>query len=130
MGMQRHPTFGRAAPTQRRYAHLQPAPPDRHHRGPHGQERVGPSRNGRPQGYSTRGAEIEKTCPAPSASEGSSVPSLALGAGEARTTMEPFLLSIDQGTTSTRAVVYDGAARVRGSAALEFTQHFPQPGWV
>jgi glycerol kinase len=41
-----------------------------------------------------------------------------------------FLLAIDQGTTSTRAVVYDGAARVRGSAARELTQHYPQPGWV
>jgi glycerol kinase len=42
----------------------------------------------------------------------------------------PFLLAIDQGTTSTRAVVYDTAGRARGSAARELTQHFPQPGWV
>jgi glycerol kinase len=42
----------------------------------------------------------------------------------------PYLLSIDQGTTSTRAVVYDDAGRVRGSAGRELTQHYPRPGWV
>lgn len=40
------------------------------------------------------------------------------------------VLAIDQGTTSTRAVVYDKAGHCKGSAALEFTQHFPRPGWV
>jgi glycerol kinase len=40
------------------------------------------------------------------------------------------LLAIDQGTTSTRAVVYDQAGQVRGSAARELTQHYPRPGWV
>jgi glycerol kinase len=42
----------------------------------------------------------------------------------------PLLLAIDQGTTSTRAVVYDAAGRARGSAARELTQFYPQPGWV
>jgi glycerol kinase len=42
----------------------------------------------------------------------------------------PHLLAIDQGTTSTRAVVYDAAGRTLGSAARELTQHYPQPGWV
>jgi glycerol kinase len=41
-----------------------------------------------------------------------------------------YLLALDQGTTSTRAVVYDGAGRTRGSAARELTQYYPQPGWV
>jgi len=41
-----------------------------------------------------------------------------------------FVLAIDQGTTSTRAVVYDAAARGIGSAAQELTQHYPQPGRV
>jgi glycerol kinase len=41
-----------------------------------------------------------------------------------------FLLAIDQGTTSTRAVVYDNAGHARGSAARELTQHYPRPGWV
>ncbi|MCS6850191.1 MAG: glycerol kinase GlpK [Gemmataceae bacterium] len=40
------------------------------------------------------------------------------------------VLAIDQGTTGTRAVVYDRQARVAGSAAIELTQHYPQPGWV
>jgi len=42
----------------------------------------------------------------------------------------PYILSIDQGTTSTRAVVYDATGRACGSAARELTQHYPQPGWV
>ncbi len=42
----------------------------------------------------------------------------------------PVILAIDQGTTSTRAVVYDAAGRSLGSAAKEFKQHYPQPGWV
>jgi len=41
-----------------------------------------------------------------------------------------FVLAIDQGTTSTRAVVFDSTGRCVGSAAREFTQHFPRPGWV
>jgi glycerol kinase len=41
-----------------------------------------------------------------------------------------YLLAIDQGTTSTRAVVYDDAGRDRSSAACELTQHYPKPGWV
>jgi glycerol kinase len=41
-----------------------------------------------------------------------------------------YVLSIDQGTTSSRAVVYDAAGRSVGSAAQELTQHYPRPGWV
>jgi glycerol kinase len=41
-----------------------------------------------------------------------------------------FILAIDQGTTSTRAVVYDATGRPQGSAAREFPQHYPRPGWV
>jgi N-acetylglucosamine kinase-like BadF-type ATPase len=40
------------------------------------------------------------------------------------------ILAIDQGTTSTRAIVFDDEARPVASAQLELTQHFPQPGWV
>jgi glycerol kinase len=40
------------------------------------------------------------------------------------------ILAIDQGTTSTRAVVYDAAGRCVAVAAQELTQHYPQPGWV
>ena len=42
----------------------------------------------------------------------------------------PHVLAIDQGTTSTRAMVFDGNWHVRASAARELTQLYPQPGWV
>jgi glycerol kinase len=41
-----------------------------------------------------------------------------------------MLLAIDQGTTSTRAVVLDEKGAIRSSAQREFPQIFPQPGWV
>ncbi len=40
------------------------------------------------------------------------------------------ILAIDQGTTGTRALLYDKQGRVIASAYEEFHQHFPQPGWV
>lgn len=42
----------------------------------------------------------------------------------------PYVLAIDQGTTSTRAVVYDASGRARASAGRELTQYYPRPGWV
>jgi glycerol kinase len=39
-------------------------------------------------------------------------------------------LAIDQGTTSTRAILFDAEARVVSVAQREFAQHYPQPGWV
>ena len=41
-----------------------------------------------------------------------------------------FLLAIDQGTSSSRTVIYDHNARVVASAQQEFPQVYPQPGWV
>ena len=41
-----------------------------------------------------------------------------------------FLLAIDEGTSSTRTVIYDHQARVVASAQQEFKQHYPQSGWV
>lgn len=41
-----------------------------------------------------------------------------------------FLLALDQGTTSSRAVLFDREGRQRGIAQQEFRQLFPQPGWV
>jgi len=41
-----------------------------------------------------------------------------------------YILAIDQGTTGSRAVVYDKAARKVASAYEEFPQYFPRPGWV
>jgi len=40
------------------------------------------------------------------------------------------ILAIDQGTTSTRAILFDGDMRPAASAQEEFAQHFPSPGWV
>jgi glycerol kinase len=41
-----------------------------------------------------------------------------------------FILSLDQGTTSSRAILFDRSGRVCAAAQQEFTQHYPQPGWV
>ncbi len=41
-----------------------------------------------------------------------------------------YLLALDQGTTSSRAIVYDDACQPLASEQKEFTQHFPQSGWV
>src|SRR2546430_14947840 len=41
-----------------------------------------------------------------------------------------YLLAIDQGTTSTRAILFDAAGQVHHTARIELTQHYPQPGWV
>jgi len=44
--------------------------------------------------------------------------------------MGSYLLAIDQGTSSSRAVIYDHATKVIASAQQEFPQIYPQPGWV
>jgi len=41
-----------------------------------------------------------------------------------------FILALDQGTTSSRALLFDHEGHVVARAQREFTQHFPQPGWV
>ncbi len=41
-----------------------------------------------------------------------------------------MILAIDQGTTGTTCLVFDGEARIAGTAYSEFEQHFPRPGWV
>ncbi len=40
------------------------------------------------------------------------------------------ILALDQGTTSSRAIVFDQGGAIRGAAQREFRQIFPQPGWV
>src|SRR5262245_38418285 len=42
----------------------------------------------------------------------------------------PHLLAVDQGTTSTRAVVTEASGRPIATAQAELRQHFPGPGWV
>lgn len=41
-----------------------------------------------------------------------------------------YVLALDQGTTSSRAMLFDASARVCATAQQEFAQHFPRPGWV
>lgn len=41
-----------------------------------------------------------------------------------------YVIAIDQGTTSSRAIVFDAELKVVASAQQEFTQHFPSSGWV
>ena len=41
-----------------------------------------------------------------------------------------YVISLDQGTTSSRAIVFDHKGNIVGTAQKEFTQHFPKPGWV
>jgi glycerol kinase len=44
--------------------------------------------------------------------------------------LETFILSIDQGTTSSRAILFNKQGKIVFSAQKEFTQYFPRPGWV
>lgn len=44
--------------------------------------------------------------------------------------MSGFVLAIDQGTTSTRAILFDEKMKVAGIGQQEFTQHYPASGWV
>lgn len=42
----------------------------------------------------------------------------------------PYVLAMDQGTTSSRAIVFDSSFAIVAAAQQEFAQHFPKPGWV
>src|SRR3979409_2175894 len=42
----------------------------------------------------------------------------------------PYILALDQGTTSSRAIVFDHDGAIRAVAQKEFTQIFPAAGWV
>ncbi|MDQ0219109.1 glycerol kinase [Peribacillus cavernae] len=44
--------------------------------------------------------------------------------------MEKYILSLDQGTTSSRAILFNKSGAIVHTAQREFTQHFPKPGWV
>src|ERR1043165_808518 len=48
----------------------------------------------------------------------------------ARGTSRKFVLALDQGTTSSRSLIFDDVGRIVAQAQREFTQFFPQPGWV
>src|SRR4026209_2994614 len=42
----------------------------------------------------------------------------------------PYILALDQGTTSSRAIVFDQNANIVATGQREFQQIFPRPGWV
>ena len=44
--------------------------------------------------------------------------------------MEKYILSIDQGTTSSRAILFNKDGEIKGISQREFKQYFPQSGWV
>ena len=44
--------------------------------------------------------------------------------------MQKYILALDQGTTSSRAIIFDHSGKICSVAQKEFTQHFPKPGWV
>lgn len=44
--------------------------------------------------------------------------------------MNKFILALDQGTSSSRAIVFDRDGQIRSVSQKEFTQYFPKPGWV
>ena len=44
--------------------------------------------------------------------------------------MGRYLLALDQGTTSSRAILFDEAQNIIGSSQKELTQLYPQEGWV
>jgi len=44
--------------------------------------------------------------------------------------MKKYILALDQGTTSSRAILFDKKGKIKGQEQAEFTQFFPKPGWV
>lgn len=50
--------------------------------------------------------------------------------GEERDVMESYILSLDQGTTSSRAILFNRQGKIVHVAQKEFSQIFPKPGWV
>jgi glycerol kinase len=54
----------------------------------------------------------------------------ASNAEHGRSHMGGYILAIDQGTTSSRAIVFDDRAEIAGVGQKEFPQHFPKSGWV
>ena len=44
--------------------------------------------------------------------------------------MEKYMMALDQGTTSSRCIVFDRKGNICSVAQKEFEQHYPKPGWV
>ncbi|MCI9405738.1 MAG: glycerol kinase, partial [Oscillospiraceae bacterium] len=43
--------------------------------------------------------------------------------------MKPYIVALDQGTTSSRCILFDREQNIVGMAQKEYTQYYPQPGW-
>src|SRR6186713_1237809 len=54
----------------------------------------------------------------------------AAGNGPSEASHMPYILALDQGTTSSRAIIFDHNAAIVAVAQREFAQIFPRPGWV
>ncbi len=50
--------------------------------------------------------------------------------GKGREEMAKYIMALDQGTTSSRCILFDKAGKILSMAQKEFTQYFPKPGWV
>ncbi|MCR9084728.1 MAG: FGGY family carbohydrate kinase, partial [Cyclobacteriaceae bacterium] len=46
------------------------------------------------------------------------------------TQTKPYIMALDQGTTSSRAIIFDKQGQIVSVAQKEFKQHFPKQGWV
>ena len=44
--------------------------------------------------------------------------------------MQEYVMALDQGTTSSRCILFDRTGTICGMSQKEFTQIYPQPGWV
>ena len=44
--------------------------------------------------------------------------------------LKKYVMALDQGTTSSRCIIFDKQGRMKGIAQKEFTQIYPKPGWV
>ena len=44
--------------------------------------------------------------------------------------MSKYVMALDQGTTSSRAIIFDEHQNIVNMAQKEFTQHYPKAGWV
>jgi len=71
-----------------------------------------------------------ETKPGASRDRPPATPRTAVGLADLPPRNEPVILALDQGTTSSRAIVFDVRGEVVAFDQREFEQHFPQPGWV
>src|SRR5690554_2462987 len=44
--------------------------------------------------------------------------------------VKKYVMALDQGTTSSRCIIFDKAGNIKSMAQKEFTQYYPKPGWV